>query len=87
MNRDTDYHNRLEREVTILKRENNELRKTLIEQIIEADTMRKHYHTVEALLFEAQDDKERLDWILSEAGKYWLSSRKEIDLVMEEYKQ
>ena len=29
-------------------------------------------------------DRERLDWILSNAGKYWLSSREDIDKEMEE---
>ena len=24
-------------------------------------------------------DKERLDWILSDAGNYWLSSREDVD--------
>ena len=43
-----------------LERENAELRKTLTEQIIEADTMRKHYQTVEALLFEAQTENNAL---------------------------
>ena len=85
-NRDTDCRNRLEQEVTILKRENNELRTNL-------DGL-THLHTATSMLagLPRADEMEtlvkdgkRLDWILSEAGKYWLSSRKEIDLVMEEY--
>ena len=31
-------------------------------------------------------DKERLDWVLSDAGKYWLSLREDIDKEMEESK-
>lgn len=32
---------------------------------------------------ELMKDKERLDWILSDAGRYWLSSREDIDKEME----
>lgn len=31
---------------------------------------------------ELRKDKERLDWILSDAGKYWLSSREDVDKEM-----
>ena len=35
---------------------------------------------------ELLKDKERLDWVLSDAGKYWLSLREDIDKEMEESK-
>jgi len=34
-------------------------------------------------LEEMRRDKERLDWILSGAGRFWLSSREDIDQAME----
>ena len=33
---------------------------------------------------EKSKDKERLDWVLSHEGRYWLSSREDIDKEMEE---
>ena len=35
-------------------------------------------------LAELLKDRERLNWILSDAGKYWISSREDIDKEMEE---
>ena len=35
-------------------------------------------------LTELLKDKERLDWILSDAGRFWLSTREDIDKEMEE---
>lgn len=33
---------------------------------------------------ELRKDKERLDWVLSHGGRYWLSFREDIDREMEE---
>lgn len=41
-------------------------------------------HQGDMLMDELRKDKERLDWILSDAGKYWLSSREDIDKEMED---
>ena len=98
MNKDTDYHNRLEQEVISLKRENNELRKNL-------DSL-THLHTATAMLAGlprademetlVQDGK-RLDWLQSsdltlhswEEGDVWARAgiytiREYIDKQMEE---
>ena len=40
--------------------------------------------TYEPLLKAAAKDSERLDWVLSDAGGFWLSSREDIDKEMEE---
>ena len=40
--------------------------------------------TYEPLLKAAAKDSERLDWNLSGAGRFWLSSREDIDKEMEE---
>lgn len=87
MNKDTDYHDRLEQEITSLKRENNALRKeidalTHTNQAISMLAGLPRANEMETLI----KDGKRLDWILSDAGKYWLSSREDIDKEMEEYK-
>lgn len=87
MNKDTDYHDRLEQEITSLKRENNALRKeidalTHTNQAISMLAGLPRANEMETLI----KDGKRLDWILSDAGKYWLSSRGDIDKEMEEYK-
>jgi hypothetical protein len=71
-----------------LKTENNRLRKE-----IDALTHTNQAISMLAGLPRADEmetlikDGKRLDWILSGAGKYWLSSREDIDKEMEEYKQ
>ena len=87
MNKDTDYHDRLEQEITSLKRENNALRReidalTHTNQAISMLAGLPRANEMETLI----KDGKRLDWILSDAGKYWLSSREDIDKEMEEYK-
>ncbi len=87
MNKDTDYHDRLEQEITSLKRENNALRReidalTHTNQAISMLAGLPRANEMETLI----KDGKRLDWILSDAGKYWLSSREDIDKAMEEYK-
>lgn len=87
MNKDTDYHDRLEQEITSLKRENNALRReidalTNTNQAISMLAGLPRANEMETLI----KDGKRLDWILSDAGKYWLSSREDIDKAMEEYK-
>ena len=37
-------------------------------------------------LEELRKDTERLDWILSDAGRFWLSTREDIDKEMEDHK-
>ena len=72
-------------EILKLKRENNTLRKDLDELT--------HLHLATSMLagLPRADEMEtlikdgkRLDWIVSDAGRYWLSSRKDIDKAMEE---
>jgi len=70
-----------------LKRENNALRKeidalTHTNQAISMLAGLPRANEMETLI----KDGKRLDWILSDAGKYWLSSREDIDKEMEEYK-
>ena len=67
----------LEVAVYDLKTENNLLHEAL-DQVIED---RDSYHEENA---ELRRDKDRLDWILSNAGRFWLSTREDIDKEMEE---
>ena len=60
-----------------LERENNELRKYKERM----EWLLATYDVVELV-----KDQKRLDWILSDAGNYWLSSREDIDKEMEEAK-
>ena len=48
-------------------------------QLAELRKMLAELHEVNA---ELHKDKQRLDWILSDAGRYWLSSREDIDKEM-----
>jgi hypothetical protein len=43
--------------------------------------------TFQEMLKRLAKDVERLEWILSDAGSYWLSSREDIDKEMEESQQ
>ena len=46
------------------------------------DTKKKLLVTYD--IAELVKDRERLDWVLSDAGKYWLSLREDIDKEMED---
>ena len=41
------------------------------------------YKAAESKMYELLKDKERLDWVLSDAGGFWLSYREDIDKEME----
>ena len=68
-----------------LERENAELRKTLTEQILlnQAVTMLAGSPRSDEMDTLVKDGK-RLEWILSDAGPLWLSTREDIDKEMEE---
>jgi len=68
-------YKRLEVAIHDLKAENTELQEAL-DQVIED---RDSYHDENA---ELRKDKERLDWVLSHEGHYWLSFREDIDKEM-----
>jgi Tfp pilus assembly protein PilO len=72
-------------EVQELKGQIIELRKQLDETIHlnQAVSMLAGLPTAKEMDTLVKDGK-RLDWILSDAGNYWLSSRKDIDREMEE---
>jgi len=68
-----------------LKTENNKLRKDLDEttQLNQAVSMLAGLPTAREMDTLVKDGK-RLDWILSDAGGFWLSAREDIDKEMEE---
>ena len=68
-----------------IEQENVELRKQLAEiiHLNQAVSMLAGLPTAKEMDTLVKDGK-RLDWILSDAGNYWLSSRKDIDREMEE---
>ncbi|MEK9986087.1 MAG: hypothetical protein VW879_15220 [Opitutae bacterium] len=68
-----------------IEQENVELRKQLAEiiHLNQAVSMLAGLPTAEEMDTLVKDGK-RLDWILSDEGNYWLSSRKDIDREMEE---
>jgi len=68
-------YKRLEVAIHDLKAENNRLQEAL-DQVIED---RDSYHDENA---ELRKDTERLDWVLSHEGRYWLSFREDIDKEM-----
>lgn len=91
MNKDTDYHDRLEQEITSLKRENNALRKeidalTHTNQAISMLAGLPRANEIETLI----KDGKRLDWLLNEAYTIELldgeiiTCRSAIDIAMEE---
>ena len=67
-NKDTDYHNRLEQEVTTLKRENNELRKNLdsLTHLHMANSMLAGLPRADEMETLVKDGK-RLDWLIDYA--------------------
>jgi len=72
-------------EIAELKGQLAELRKQLAEitHLNQAVSMLAGLPKAEEMDTLVKDGK-RLDWILSDAGNYWLSSRKDIDREMEE---
>jgi len=72
-------------EIAELKGQLAELRKQLDEiiHLNQAVSMLAGLPTAKEMDTLVKDGK-RLDWILSDAGNYWLSSRKDIDREMEE---
>jgi hypothetical protein len=65
---------------------NKELAKMRFDEIIKLGNENHEQRGQMALLREEikelHRDKERLDWILSDAGKYWLSLREDVDKEM-----
>ena len=47
-----------------------------------AEDLLFHSRELERENAELRKDKERLDWVLSHAGRYWLSFREDIDREM-----
>jgi hypothetical protein len=70
-NRDTDYHDRLEQEITSLKRENNALRREIdaLTHTNQAVSMLAGLPTAREMETLIKDGK-RLDWLIDNASIY-----------------
>ena len=83
-------YKRLEDTIESLKAENAELTKTIQHQdrVLQMYflSLKEQEEDVHELLEDKRQlkkDRERLEWVLSDAGQYWLSFREDIDKEME----